>query len=119
MSIRTAPTSLITAAAFGKIPTTRLRRLISLLTRSSGLVDQILRQWAFGKRGEREDLGLRLVHQRTDLGERGGELVADFVPGVADGLGVGLGEDRAEHRGDHVGVGLGDVGEEVAGEVGS
>jgi hypothetical protein len=28
-----------------------------------------------------------------------------------------LGEDRAEHRGDHVGVGLGDVGEEVAGEV--
>ena len=36
---------------------------------------------------------------------------------LADGLGVGLGEDRAEHRGDHVGVGLGDVGEQVAGEV--
>ena len=28
-----------------------------------------------------------------------------------------MGEDRAEHRGDHVGVGLGDVSQEVAGEV--
>jgi hypothetical protein len=28
-----------------------------------------------------------------------------------------LGEDRAEHCGDHVGVGLGDVREQVAGEV--
>jgi hypothetical protein len=50
VSIKTAPTSLITAAALGKIPTTRLRRLISLLRRSSGLVDQILRQWALGRR---------------------------------------------------------------------
>ena len=107
----------MTAAALGKIPTTRLRRLISLLTRSSGLVDQILRQWALGEGGEREDLGLRVVHQRPDLGERAGELVADLVPGLADGLGVGLGEDRAEHRGDHVGVTLGDVRQKVAGEV--
>lgn len=34
VSMRTAPTSLMTAAALGKMPTTRLRRLISLLTRS-------------------------------------------------------------------------------------
>ena len=82
-----------------------------------GLVDQILRQWALGEAGEREDLGLRFVHQRPDLGKRRGELVADLVPRCVDGLRVGLGEDRAEHRGDHVGVGLGDVRQEVAGEV--
>ena len=39
----------MTAAVLGKIPTTRERRLISLLTRSRGLVDQIFRQWAWGK----------------------------------------------------------------------
>lgn len=38
-----------TAASFGKMPTTSVRRSISLLTRSSGLVDQILRQWPTGK----------------------------------------------------------------------
>src|SRR5215218_8918854 len=34
MSARIAPTSRITAESLGKIPTTRARRLISLLTRS-------------------------------------------------------------------------------------
>src|SRR3954452_20454284 len=48
MSASTAPTRRITAASLGKIPTTRARRLISLLTRSSGLVDQIFDQWARG-----------------------------------------------------------------------
>src|SRR3954451_10682510 len=38
----------MTAASLGKIPTTRERRLISLLIRSSGLFDQILTQWARG-----------------------------------------------------------------------
>ena len=54
---------------------------------------------------------------RTDLRERGRELVADLVPRLAHRFGVGLGEDRAEHRGDHVGVALGDVRQEIAGEV--
>src|SRR3954451_4395298 len=48
MSARTAPTRRMTAASLGKIPTTRARRLISLLTRSSGLVDQVFDQWARG-----------------------------------------------------------------------
>ena len=39
-------------ASFGKIPTTRVRRLISALTRSSGLFDQIFVQWLWGERGE-------------------------------------------------------------------
>ena len=42
MSVRTAPTKRIIAAGLGKIPTTRDRRLISLLIRSSGFVDEAL-----------------------------------------------------------------------------
>ena len=38
-----------TAASLGKIPTTLERRLISLLSRSSGLFDHTLRQCALGK----------------------------------------------------------------------
>jgi hypothetical protein len=37
-SSRMAPISLVTAASFGKMPTTLLRRLISPLSRSMGLV---------------------------------------------------------------------------------
>src|SRR3954453_21258634 len=48
MSASTAPTRRITAASLGKMPTTRALRLISLLTRSSGLVDQVFDQWARG-----------------------------------------------------------------------
>ena len=48
MSAKTAPTSLMTAASLGKMPTTRARRLISLLTRSSGLVDHTFGQWLRG-----------------------------------------------------------------------
>src|SRR3712207_6484733 len=49
MSASTAPTSRITAASWGKMPTTRARRLISLLTRSSGLVDHTFAQCDRGK----------------------------------------------------------------------
>ena len=48
-SARMAPTSRMTEASLGKIPTTRARRLTSLLSRSSGLVDQTFVQWARGK----------------------------------------------------------------------
>ena len=53
------------------MPTTRARRLISLLSRSIGLVDQILVQWLRGKRGEGQHFGFRVVHQWADLGEGG------------------------------------------------
>jgi hypothetical protein len=45
----TASTSRITAASLGKIPTTRVRRLVTLFTRSNGVVDQISDQCARGK----------------------------------------------------------------------
>src|SRR3546814_2338475 len=48
----TAPTRRMTEASSGKIPTTLERRLISLLIRSSGFVDAILRQCARGNRSE-------------------------------------------------------------------
>src|SRR5829696_9779890 len=105
MSAKMAPTRRMTAGSLGKMPTTRARRLISLLTRSSGLVDHTLGQWLRGKAGEH--FGFGLIHQWPDLGEGCGELVADAVPGVGDGAGVGLGEDRPEYGGDHVLVGLG------------
>ena len=49
MSAKMAPTRRMTAGSLGKMPTTRARRLISLLTRSSGLVDHTLGQWLRGK----------------------------------------------------------------------
>ena len=48
-SARTAPTRRRTAGRLGKMPTTSVRRLISLLRRSRGLLDQIFFQWATGK----------------------------------------------------------------------
>ena len=107
----------MTAALFGKMPTTRERRLISLLIRSSGFVDQIFCQWRFRECGEGQDFGLRVVHEWADLREGVGESVADLVPGSGDGSLVRLGEDGAEHRRDHVGLVLGHVSEQVAGEV--
>ena len=55
-----------------------------------------------GEGGEGQHFGFRVVHQRPDLGEAGGELVADGVPGGRGGFRIRLGEDRAEHRSDHV-----------------
>ena len=72
-----------------------------------------------GERGEREDFGLGVVHERADLRERGSEPVTDLLPSRDGGSLVWLGEDGAEHRGDHVGLVFGHMGEQVAGEVDS
>jgi hypothetical protein len=48
-STGTAPASRSRAAGLGKTPTTSVRRLISLFSRSSGAVDQIFSQCATGK----------------------------------------------------------------------
>jgi hypothetical protein len=47
-SHKRAPTSLMIAARFGKMPMTSVRRRISLLSLSCGLFDQIWRQMDFG-----------------------------------------------------------------------
>ena len=58
-----------TAASLGKIPTTLVRRLISPLSRSSGFVDQILRQCASGKPVNAQEVGLGVGEHRGDVGE--------------------------------------------------
>jgi hypothetical protein len=62
-------------------PAAALDLLVDSIERVGGLD---LAPVGLRERGEREDLGLGLVHQRTDLGERGGELVANLVPRAAD-----------------------------------
>ena len=60
-SARTAPTRRRTAGRLGKMPTTSVRRRISLLRRSCGLLDQIFFQWASGKLEKGQDVGSGLV----------------------------------------------------------
>ena len=112
-----APTRRMTAASLGKIPTTRERRLISLLTRSSGLVDQILRQCARGKPVNARTSALASSISGPILGNDVASWSRTSSQVALTAAGVGLGEDRAEHGGDHVAVRLRDVGEQVAGEV--
>ncbi len=91
--------------------------MISLLTRSRGLVDQILRQCARGN----------AVNARTSAfassinGPSLGNLVANssrVLSQAALGVGgLGLSKDRAERRSHVVGLRLGDLREEVASEV--
>ena len=101
MWVRTARTRRLTAAGLGKIPTTRERRLISLLIRSSGFVDQVSAGAPWGEGGEREDLCYGIVITDPIFGNdaHGGR---DLVPGREDRAWIGLGGDHAEHAGDHV-----------------
>ena len=112
-----APTRRMAAAWLGKIPTTRERRLISLLIRSRGLVDQIFCQCARGNAAKANTSALAASMSGPVLGEPGGELVGNLVPGVADGASVGLGEDGPEQRRGHVLVRLGHHSQQVADEV--
>src|SRR3954462_5665382 len=58
----------MTAASLGKMPTTRERRLISLLIRSSGLFDQILTQCAGGYAAKARTSALASSISGTALG---------------------------------------------------
>src|SRR3954449_8854040 len=120
MSASTAPTRRITAASLGKIPTTRARRLISLLTRSSGLVDQIFDQWARGNAVNARTSALAWSISGPILGKdlvswsRTSSQVAATV--VASGW-AKMVRNTAATMPMTVGVGLGDQGQQVAGEV--
>jgi hypothetical protein len=97
------------------MPTTRARRLISLLTRSSGLVDHTLGQWLRGKAVKAS----ASVFASSISGPIFGKAAASWsrtLSQVAATGGVGLGEDRPEY-GDHVLVGLGHQRQHVTGEV--
>ena len=61
-----------------------MRRLISLFTRSSGLVDQIFFQCTAGKPGERGDVVRGVAEHRLDLGQLPAEHRGDDVELLAD-----------------------------------
>jgi hypothetical protein len=75
------------------MPTTSLRRRISLFSRSSELFDQSWRQCSLGSEGE--DLGAGLVEERRRLGEALLELGDDPAVLRVHRPWIGLGEDRA------------------------
>ena len=99
----------------GKSPTTLVRRLISPLTRSRGLVDQILRQCPWRK----------LVTARTSAAASvimtatsGSWLASMRSPRRADrAAAVALGEDRAHPGSDRSRRGLGNLGKRISHEV--
>src|SRR6266852_6206226 len=73
-------------ARLGKMPTTAVRRLISLLSRSSGLVEQV---------------GLGIGQQLGDGREPWSDALDDTTRLFPGGALVGLFEDRADGRRDH------------------
>ncbi len=116
-SARMAPTSRITEASSGKICTTLARRFTSLLSRSSGLFDQIFRQCSGGNAKNARTSALAAVLAFRDAGELFREEFRGVIPGSGDGGRVGVHEHHPERCGDHVLVAFRDALQEVAGEM--
>jgi hypothetical protein len=91
-----APTKRTTAASLGKMPTTSLRRLISPVSRSSGLVLCILVRCCAGNPVVDENVGLSVVHQCGKHADARPGLIGDLPPLLAGGLGIVLGEGGAD-----------------------
>lgn len=116
----------------GKPPTTSVRRLTdgvdmgdivvnrcrsSLLSRSSGFVDQIFFPVRDREPGEGEQVGVGVAEHLLDLGQLLAQHRGDDLELLGDVLGIGLGEDRADRGGDHLLVALAHDREDVAHEV--
>ena len=94
-----APTRRVMASSLGKMPTTSVRRLISPLSRSSGLVLWIFGLWspafagqALGEAHKGQNIGFGLVHQSGQLGDLGPELIGHLAPLGAGHFGILLGK---------------------------
>ena len=68
------------AGSFGKMPTTLVRRLISALSRSSGLVRVDLHAMRLREAHEGEHVGFGIIHERGELGELRAQLIGDRAP---------------------------------------
>lgn len=116
-SANMAPTSRITDARLGKMPTTSVRRLTSRWRRSNGLWDQILSQGALGKEAKARIVVSGACEHLRRLRKTQGE---PFGHRLALGIyapPIGLGEDGA-HRWSHkVSGGLGNLAKQVSYEV--
>jgi len=85
------------AASLGKMPTTSVRRLISALTRSSGVRRCDLCAMRFVKAHERQHVVLGIAEHDRELRKLRGELIRDDVPLCACGFGRLLRERRFAH----------------------
>jgi hypothetical protein len=88
------------ASSLGKMPTTSVRRLISPLKRSIGLVECSLVRCCGGKGHVGEHIGLGLVEEVGKLGQLGAELVGNLPPLRSCGLGILLGKRGGNEGGD-------------------
>jgi hypothetical protein len=123
-----APTRRVMASALGKMPTTSVRRLISPLRRSSGLVRWIFGRWspafgslsrgqAFGEAHEGENIGFGLIHQHGELCHLGSELIGHLTPLGAGRFSVFLGKGGGDEGGNDTPAVLAGMGQHIAHEV--
>jgi hypothetical protein len=80
------------------MPTTSVRRRISLFSRSFGLLDQILSPDLFREAAEGEHVGAGGVEVLGDGGQLLSDGVEQFVELGGHGRGIGLVIDRVQHR---------------------
>ena len=76
------------ASSLGKMATTSVRRLISPLRRSSGLVECSCAPVVLGEGHVGEHVVLGLVHQLGELAEALAQAVGDGAPLLVRGLGA-------------------------------
>ena len=116
-SVMMAPTRRMMAASLGNMPTTLVRRLISLLTRSRGLVEWICLQWSLGEYHEGEHILFGVAHHGGEFWEPSDQGVYDLAPLGDGGLMILLHEGSADGGGDHEALSLADMGQGVPHEV--
>jgi hypothetical protein len=98
MSAATAPPRRTTDASFGKMPTTRHRRLSSFVEPLEGVGRPQLTPVRPREGTEGEHLVLGSLHEGGRLGEATGEGLGHVVPLGGDLLGAGVSEDRPWRR---------------------
>ena len=104
------------AASLGTMPITSVRRLISPLRRSKGLVEWSLARCSLGKLiGEHVRLGR--VQQRGELGQLGPHLIGDLAPLRFGGVGMILREGGGDEGRDHAPAAPADMSQGIAHEV--
>jgi len=101
-------------ASFGKIPTTRVRRLGLGVDPLERVVRPDLRPVALGEAGEGQEILLGITQHCGDDIEATIELACDLFELRVDRLLVGLGEDRPDERRDHLAMGLRHLDQHVA-----
>ena len=100
-------------ASFGKIPTTRVRRLGLGVDPLQRVVRPDLRPVALGEAGEGQEILLGITQHCGDDIEATIELACDLFELRVDRLLVGLGEDRPDQGRGHLAMGLWDLDKHV------